>query len=93
MVVRPSKSVRATWFPLASKANVSACPSGRVMGMPPGDEMENLLLERSDRFWVSLATYRLRAGDFRVFYDVEGQTVTIVAVLHKRDTATFYREE
>ena len=39
------------------------------------------------------STYRLRAGDFRVFYDVEGQTVTIVAVLHKRDTAAFYREE
>jgi len=39
------------------------------------------------------ATYRLRAGNFRVSYDVEGQTVSIVAVLHKRDTATFYREE
>jgi len=39
------------------------------------------------------ATYQLRAGNFRVFYDVEGQTVSIVAVLHKRDTATFYREE
>jgi mRNA interferase RelE/StbE len=39
------------------------------------------------------ATYRLRVGDFRVFYDVEGQTVTIVAVLHKSETEAFYRKE
>ena len=39
-------------------------------------------------------TYRLRVGDFRVFYDVDGQTVTIIAVLHKRETKeTFYRKE
>jgi len=29
----------------------------------------------------------------RGFYDVDGQTVTIVAVLHKRETETFYRKE
>jgi mRNA-degrading endonuclease RelE of RelBE toxin-antitoxin system len=39
------------------------------------------------------ATYRLRVGDFRVFYDVAGETVTIVAVLHKSETAAFYRKE
>lgn len=39
------------------------------------------------------ATYRLRVGDFRLFYDVDGQTVTIIAVLHKRETETFYRKE
>jgi mRNA-degrading endonuclease RelE of RelBE toxin-antitoxin system len=39
------------------------------------------------------ATYRLRVGDHRVFYDVEGKTVTIIAVLHKRETETFYRKE
>src|SRR5262249_14747844 len=39
------------------------------------------------------ATYRLRVGDFRVFYDVEGRTVTVVAVLHKRETEAFYRKE
>lgn len=39
------------------------------------------------------ATYRLRVGDFRVFYDVEGQTVTIVAVLHRSKTEAFYRKE
>ena len=38
-------------------------------------------------------TYRLRVGNFRVFYDVDGQTVTIIAVLHKRETETFYRKE
>jgi mRNA interferase RelE/StbE len=39
------------------------------------------------------ATYRLRVGDFRVFYDVEGETVTVVAVLHKSDTEMFYRKD
>jgi len=39
------------------------------------------------------ATYRLRVGEHRVFYDVlEGQVI-VTAVLHKRETAWFYREE
>jgi mRNA interferase RelE/StbE len=38
------------------------------------------------------ATYRLRVGDYRVFYDVGEGVVTVVAVLHKRDTALSYRE-
>jgi mRNA interferase RelE/StbE len=38
-------------------------------------------------------TYRLRVGDFRVFYDVVEAEVIVIAVLHKRDTATFYQEE
>ena len=39
------------------------------------------------------ATYRLRVGNYRVFYDVlEGQVI-VTAVLHKRETAGFYREE
>jgi len=39
------------------------------------------------------ATYRLRVGGFRVFYDVSEGTVTVVAVLHKDETPTFYRKE
>lgn len=39
------------------------------------------------------ATYRLRVGEYRVFYDVGEGVVTVVAVLHKRDTVRFYREE
>jgi mRNA interferase RelE/StbE len=39
------------------------------------------------------ATYRLRVGGYRVFYDVGEGVVTVVAVLHKRDTVSFYREE
>jgi mRNA-degrading endonuclease RelE of RelBE toxin-antitoxin system len=39
------------------------------------------------------ATYRLRVGEFRVFYDVAQTQVIVVAVLHKRDTAAFYQEE
>jgi mRNA interferase RelE/StbE len=39
------------------------------------------------------AAYRLRVGDFRVFYDVDGQTVTVIAVLHQLETEKFYRKE
>ena len=39
------------------------------------------------------ATYRLRVCDFRVLYDVHGQTVTVIAVLHKLETEKFYRKE
>jgi mRNA-degrading endonuclease RelE of RelBE toxin-antitoxin system len=38
-------------------------------------------------------TYRLRVGDYRVFYDIDNRVVAVVAVLHKRDTPAFYREE
>jgi mRNA-degrading endonuclease RelE of RelBE toxin-antitoxin system len=38
------------------------------------------------------ATFRLRVGDYRVFYDVVDETVSVVAVLHKRETAAFYRQ-
>ena len=39
------------------------------------------------------STYRLRVGEYRVFYDVSEGQVIVNAVLRKRDTATFYREE
>ena len=39
------------------------------------------------------ATFRLRVGDYRVFYDVEDDKVTVTAVLHKADTARYYRRE
>jgi mRNA-degrading endonuclease RelE of RelBE toxin-antitoxin system len=38
------------------------------------------------------ATFRLRVGDYRVFYDVVDSVVTIVAVMHKAETARFYKE-
>ncbi len=38
-------------------------------------------------------TYRLRVGEYRVSYDIDKSVVTVVAVLHKRDTPAFYREE
>jgi mRNA interferase RelE/StbE len=38
-------------------------------------------------------TYRLRVGDFRVFYDVGEAEVVVIAVLHKRDTTAFYQDE
>ena len=39
------------------------------------------------------AAYRLRVGEYRVFYDIGESVVTVIAVLHKRDTTAFYREE
>lgn len=39
------------------------------------------------------ATYRLREGDYRIFYDVDQTTVTVVAILHKTETAKFYSKE
>ncbi len=39
------------------------------------------------------ATYRLRVGDYRMFYDVREGQVIVTTVLHKRETFTFYREE
>ena len=37
--------------------------------------------------------FRLRVGDYRVFYDVIEERVEIVQVLHKSETPSFYREE
>jgi mRNA interferase RelE/StbE len=39
------------------------------------------------------ATYRLRVGNYRVFYDIGDAEVVIIAVLHKRQTAEFYGEK
>jgi mRNA interferase RelE/StbE len=35
------------------------------------------------------AQYRLRVGDFRVFYDVQDDRVTVLNVLHKEDTVEY----
>jgi mRNA-degrading endonuclease RelE of RelBE toxin-antitoxin system len=40
----------------------------------------------------STATYRLRVGNFRVFYDVDEAEVRVIAVLHKKNTAAFYED-
>ena len=41
------------------------------------------------------ADYRLRVGDFRVFYmvDADESTVLVLRILHKERTAAFYRKE
>ena len=39
------------------------------------------------------ATYRLRGGEYRVFYDVVEDRVIVTAVLHKQETVSFYRED
>ena len=36
------------------------------------------------------SVYRLRVGDYRVFYDVEGKQVTVLHVRHKSETADLY---
>ncbi len=39
------------------------------------------------------ADFRLRVGDYRVFYRIEGNEVLILRVLHKDETRQFYRGE
>lgn len=39
------------------------------------------------------ADYRLRVGDYRVFYRITGDEVLILRVMHKDQTRQFYREE
>ncbi len=39
------------------------------------------------------ATYRLRVGDYRIFYDVADAKVTVVAILPKSETEDFYLKE
>ncbi len=36
-------------------------------------------------------TFRPRAGDYRIFYDVIEDRVEIVQILHKSETPSFYR--
>ena len=36
--------------------------------------------------------FRLRVGDYRVFYDVMDDRVEIVQILHKSETPAFYKE-
>ena len=44
---------------------------------------------------VQMADYRLRVGDYRVFYSVDATRcrVDVLRVLHKGQTADFYEEE
>ena len=39
------------------------------------------------------AQFRLRVGDFRIFYDLEGKWVTILRVLHKSDTEQYLEDQ
>jgi mRNA interferase RelE/StbE len=36
--------------------------------------------------------FRLRVGDYRVFYDVMDDSVEIVQILHTSETPAFYKE-
>ena len=33
--------------------------------------------------------YRLRVGEFRIFYDVDGQAVLVIQILSKQDSSDF----
>jgi mRNA interferase RelE/StbE len=58
------------------------------------DEPERVSRSRIKRLRGSLAaTYRLRVGDYRVFYDIAESAVVVIAVLHKLETAEFYGKE
>ena len=38
------------------------------------------------------ATFRLRVGNYRIFYDVREDRVEILRILHKSETGSFYQE-
>ena len=66
------------------------------------DAIEHHLSEEPERVHGSVikrlrgkqdATFRLRVQDYRVFYDVEEDTVEVIQILHKDDTAGFYQEK
>jgi mRNA-degrading endonuclease RelE of RelBE toxin-antitoxin system len=41
---------------------------------------------------ISDPDYRLRLGDYRVFYNVVGQRVDVLRVMHKEETYGYYEE-
>jgi len=41
---------------------------------------------------ISDPDYRLRIGDYRVFYNVTGGRVDVLRVMHERDTQEYYEE-
>jgi len=41
---------------------------------------------------ISDPDYRLRIGDYRVFYNVCGDRVDVLRVMHKNDTHEYYEE-
>ena len=41
---------------------------------------------------ISDPDYRLRIGDYRVFYNVTGGRVDVLRVMHKDDTHEYYEE-
>jgi mRNA interferase RelE/StbE len=41
---------------------------------------------------LSQPQYRLRIGEIRVFYDVVGQTVEVLAIVHKSQAAAWLEE-
>ena len=65
------------------------------------DAMERHLSEEPEKTHGSIrrlrgkqeATFRLRVQDYRVFYDVAEDRVEIIQILHKSETASFYRKE
>ena len=41
---------------------------------------------------ISDPDYRLRLGDYRVFYNVVGERVDVLRVMHKKETHDYYEE-
>jgi len=41
---------------------------------------------------ISDPDYRLRLGDYRVFYNVVGGRVDVLRVMHKKETYGYYEE-
>lgn len=56
-----------------------------------GSEPERESKSRIKRLVEPAASvYRLRVGDYRIFYDVEGERITVLHIRHKNDTKDLY---
>ena len=60
---------------------------GKLLGTQPTQESQSRIKKLVQR---AASVYRLRVGEYRVFYDIEDETVTILHICHKADCLKLY---
>ena len=58
-----------------------------LLSTEPGKESKSRIKRLTQ---PAASVYRLRVGDYRVFYDIEGEQVTVLHVRHKSETRHLY---
>ena len=61
----------------------------RHLAVEPGRESKSRIKRLKG---ISDPDYRLRVGDYRVFYNVVGERVDVLRVMHKEETYGYYEE-